>query len=320
MTGNTALAEMHQMSAALRQQQAAPASARQAILQRADRDYDPLLVAVDAAAIRALRWPDDPGHMHIELANGARASATSALAFLLTLGSINYRFWELADGQFRRYRFMERTGAKALWVAMEAAWGEDDRSALLAARLRDEGFTALFGAMPDPASRIAILHELLDAGRVDEAAHGLAARIGREGAVTVAQADWLAARFPAAFDDPYRKKAQLALSMFAGFRWGRDEPCAVSDLTAFADYQVPRVLRALGVLRYGDTFAAGVDAGRLWAAGSPEEVALRAATIRACEQIAAQVGGCAADVDNLLWQSQTVAGDTRFHLTETTAY
>jgi len=63
----------------------------------------------------------------------------------------------------------------------------------------------------------------------------------------------------------------------------------MTDLTAMADYQVPRVLRALGVLRYG-------------------------------EALAAKYGVQAALVDSMLWSAQNIAGTARFHLTETTYY
>lgn len=94
----------------------------------------------------------------------------------------------------------------------------------------------------------------------------------------------------------------------------------VADLTAFADYQVPRVLRALGVLDYSPSLADRVDHHHLLEEGGQEELSIRAATIIACEAIAAHTGGTSADIDNLLWLSQDIAGETPFHLTETRWY
>jgi len=87
-----------------------------------------------------------------------------------------------------------------------------------------------------------------------------------------------------------------------------------------ADYQVPRVLRALGVLEYCPSLADRINRHDLLEEGGPEELAIRAATIIACEAIAAHTGGTSADIDNLLWLSQDIAGDAPFHLTETRLY
>ena len=95
---------------------------------------------------------------------------------------------------------------------------------------------------------------------------------------------------------------------------------ALAGLTAMADYQVPRVLRALGVLEYCPSLADRINRHDLLEEGGPEELAIRAATIIACEAIAAHTGGTSADIDNLLWLSQDIAGDAPFHLTETPLY
>jgi hypothetical protein len=52
-------------------------------------------------------------------------------------------------------------------------------------------------------------------------------------------------------------------------------------LTAFADYIVPAALRVLGVLRYSEALERAIVAGEPIAAGSPQEVELRAHTIYA---------------------------------------
>jgi len=56
-------------------------------------------------------------------------------------------------------------------------------------------------------------------------------------------------------------------------------------LTAFADYKIPQVLRALGVLEYSPSLAARVDRMELLEPGSPEEVEIRAAMVWAVEWI-----------------------------------
>lgn len=216
--------------------------------------------------------------------------------------------------------FNGQSGARALWTAFKAAWGVDETSpSVFAARLADIGVPGLFGDIPDAPSRGAILHEML---RSDLAAIAskTVAKITADGGVTVADAAELAATFPTAFGDRYLKKSQLALSIFGAYLRDGGTDVNTRDLTAFADYQVPRVLRALGILRYSDGLAAMVDGGDLIPQDSAEERSIRAATIIACEQIATHCQASAADIDNLLWLSQDLAQDAPFHLTTTTRY
>jgi len=84
---------------------------------------------------------------------------------------------------------------------------------------------------------------------------------------------------------PFYKRAQLTAAdlaaAFAGEGPGRFRDLA--DLTLFADNLVPHVLRREGVLRYATALAARIDRGEAIAAGAPEEVELRAASVHAVE-------------------------------------
>ena len=80
------------------------------------------------------------------------------------------------------------------------------------------------------------------------------------------------------------------------------------ELTAFADYKVPQVLRGFGVLDYTVDLARRIDERRLIPMGSPEEVEIRAATVWACEWIRQELGSRgtalqAFEVDWTLWQA-----------------
>ncbi len=105
----------------------------------------------------------------------------------------------------------------------------------------------------------------------------------------------------------YKRGQILAADLhgaLGGMGWG-----AFHDLdrvTAFADYKLPQVLRALGVLVYGEPLAARVDRREELLPGSPEEVEIRAGTIVAVEKIreaAARLGRPlrAFEVDGILW-------------------
>ncbi len=296
---------------------------RCALIRLAEEQYDPSVVMIDSHRMSSIPWPaDSASPMTLQLAESVAASERSAVSFLLAMTSINYRFWYRApDGTLSRYSHLGKTGARALWAAFEAAWGTTVHTGSeLAKRLHADEFTVLFGSMPDREGRLAILGELLAHDKLSAATELLLADIHANRKVTVAQAAGLAAIFPLAFDDPYLKKAQLALSMIAAFLRSTGLDVGAEGLTAFADYQVPRVLRGLGVLAYSTSLADKLDQRIPLTENGHEERTIRAATILACEAIAAHTGGTSADIDNLLWLSQDIAGDAPFHLTETRWY
>lgn len=297
-----------------------PTPNRTSVLDKANKDYRADLVAVDETRIAVTVWPAgrlEP--MLIEIEGAPGDLPLEALQFLVAMTAINYRFWSLnADGSLSRYRHQGQSGAHALRTAFEQAW--TDSSTEFADRFHREPFHELFGAIPDPDSRRAILRDILAGDRLAAVCAEIEQDVAERRAVLASHGGLLADVFPTAFGDPYLKKAQLAIAMYAGFLRNTGLEVDAADLTAMADYQVPRVLRAIGALTYSPALAAKVDAGQLIARDSTEENAIRAATVLACEKIAAQLGATAADVDNLLWQSQALASDTPFHLVQTTWY
>jgi len=80
---------------------------------------------------------------------------------------------------------------------------------------------------------------------------------------------------------PFHKRAQLAPAMAYG-RFDGTPAFELEDpnaFTVFADYNLPNVLRHLGVLEYDLTLRSTIDNRELIDAGSREEVELRVATI-----------------------------------------
>lgn len=295
---------------------------RSHILELASSDFNADLVGIDPQRIAEIAWPTGKdGGMAIDLPWCDASNSSGALEFLVTMGSLNFRFWKFnADGTLDRYKRGSKTGARALWAAFEENW--DGNFAAFRGRL-DGGIAGvhwLFGDIPYPEQRLKILENVFASDKLPGLCRELSAEITQSGRVTVAHANALARSFPLAFADPYLKKAQLVLSMHAGFMGGVGRNINASELVAFADYQVPRVLRALQILRYAPALAEKVDGGMLIEQDSADEKAIRSATILACEHIAQANGSSAADVDNWLWQAQDVAGDSRFHLTSTTRY
>ena len=106
----------------------------------------------------------------------------------------------------------------------------------------------------------------------------------------------------------FLKRAQiLAADLYGAFQgraWGAFTD--MDQITAFADYKVPQVLRQHGILRYAPSLASLVDGMMPIPAGSVMEVELRAATIAAVErlrEILAQSGKSflSPELDWMLW-------------------
>jgi hypothetical protein len=130
----------------------------------------------------------------------------------------------------------------------------------------------------------------------------------------------------AGWDVRFYKRAQLLAADLAAAGavpgW-RD----IAELTVFADYQLPRVLRAFGVLKYDSALAAAVDARREIPAGSAEEVEIRAATVQAGELLRGALTSLgrsitSAEVDYLLWTAAQAGlpNDRPYHRTRTIFY
>jgi hypothetical protein len=85
----------------------------------------------------------------------------------------------------------------------------------------------------------------------------------------------------------FYKRAQIfaadLFGTFKGKKWGLFSD--MDQLTAFADYKLPQVLRHLGILVYAPVLAQKVDQKVFLAPGSQEEVEIRANTIWAVELI-----------------------------------
>jgi hypothetical protein len=147
----------------------------------------------------------------------------------------------------------------------------------------------------------------------------------------------LVERFPS-FDDvrtlegrPIRlyKRAQLAAAQlyeaFGGRSWG--DLARTDQLTVFADYKLPQVLRRMGILAYDAELAATVDGEILIPAGDRREVEIRAATVWAAELMRRALVPrmpqvTALHLDYWLWYAGRDQGPgiKPYHRTLTTAY
>ena len=127
----------------------------------------------------------------------------------------------------------------------------------------------------------------------------------------------------------FYKRAQILVSDLAGafHQEGLGAFADFDQLTAFADYKVPQVLRQLGILRYHPVLAERIARRELLQSGSDEEIEIRAATIWGVEwlrqSLAAQGRDLpASDIDWLLWQAgqELPSGTEPYHRTLTIYY
>ena len=110
-------------------------------------------------------------------------------------------------------------------------------------------------------------------------------------------------------DIRFLKRAQICVAdlygAFGGKRWGAFTD--LDQLTIFADYKLPQVLRHHSVLEYSPELAQCIDNQELLRPGGVEEVELRSATIWACELLRREMSRlsgqaiAAVEVDQLLW-------------------
>ncbi len=193
--------------------------------------------------------------------------------------------------------------------------------------------------------RLAILHEV---GHVLVAQFGgnFGGLIRAAGDDAVALVRLLVTRFPS-FNDvatlelpsasggpgevtvAFYKRAQLATAMlYEAFDGeGPGDLRCVEQLTVFADYKLPQVLRRLSILHYAPHLADRVDRCELLEAGSREEVEIRAATVWAGELMRRALVSrlpqvTALHVDYWLWHKGRYQGPAvrPYHRTRTIYY
>lgn len=125
----------------------------------------------------------------------------------------------------------------------------------------------------------------------------------------------------------YKRAQLLASDLYGAFEGqGLGAFDDMEQLTAFADYKVPQVLREFGMLAYSPQLAEAVDSQRLLPAGCSEEVEIRAATIWGVELLRRSlvdkgIGLRAFELDWHLWTlGQELSLAHPFHRTLTAAY
>jgi len=292
-------------------------------------------VAIDEAALRALAerlgkaalaraapgagsW--DACGWHGAAAIRARGGDEALAQYVLVVDALNFCFWPSA-GAALEYEHLA-CGLRDAFLADPGCFAAERLAACCEADLRR--WVAAPCALPALEERVARVREV---GEVLLARFGGSAlalcREARHSAVELVRL--VTAHFPGFCDEAvfapdgrpvyFYKRAQI----FAADVWGAfgcaahdaaaapgapaAHACAFADvgrLTMFADYRVPQLLRAAGVLVYAPALAARVDAREELPAQGADEVAVRAATVVAVERARALIAAAAAGEPRLL--------------------
>lgn len=230
-----------------------------------------------------------------------RGTPEQTLHYVLLLDALNFCFW-VDPGQIRwevDYQGQTFNGYKALSVALRRALEEgvtltkaetlaELSSEQLAHILRGKGQIPMLEQRLEHANQVG--RSLLDLWQ-GEFARAVTSCQGSALALTAL----IARDFPCFHDVshfqgrdiPLYKRAQITVVDIAGslnFQ-GYGEFSDLDQLTAFADYKIPQVLRALGIMEYSQDLAERVDRQQLMPPGSAEEVEIRAAMVWAVELI-----------------------------------
>jgi len=284
---------------------------RESIIIRAQKDFNPNIVSLNTDAIATLTLPD-LSHGFDDFSYIAPDWSVEELATLwLVFSAQAFQFkHKEKHGGLSKIHYLDSTGSNAVLKMIRDSHAEGGFQQM----------RALFRTLPLHKERESILNEMYsDESRIQLASQGIISS-ARKGWVSCDHAKQLADMFPKSFSDPYLKKAQLAVSAIAGCVQHREGVIVKDNLTAFADYEVPRILRHFGILTYSPALLAKIESGVQIEKGSVEERALRGATILAIEMIAAQFGYSASALDNYFWGAQKEIGETPVHFTDTTCY
>ncbi len=219
--------------------------------------------------------------------------------WVLVLDAMNFCFWSEKDQPRWRidYKGELLNGYLAEAAALRRAVEEDIPiwNAHYLSTISAEALTAIFRGeqtIPLFEQRLQNIHQV---GRVllEQYDGQFTNAIEQAEGSAVKLALLLAKHFPS-FNDValYRtrkvrflKRAQICVAdlhhAFRGQSWGAYPD--IDQLTVFADYKLPQVLRQYGILEYHPSLAQRIDKQEIIEAGSEEEVELRAATVWACE-------------------------------------
>jgi hypothetical protein len=292
------------------------------------------IAAIAPGLARRIVAPEWVGKHHF--VDGTERTAN----WLLVLDALNFSFWgeprwrveiggETLDGYWALAASLKRAVEEGVPIT-DAEYLSTMTLADLSHVLRGEN------TIPMIERRLENLHEVGDTllakyqgsfARMIEECNGSAARL-----IDRLVTDFLS------FDDVaeyqarvvrFYKRAQILVAdlhgAFGGDRWGRFTD--LDQLTAFADYKLPQILRHMGLMSYIASLAEKVDNRFLLPPGCVEEIEIRANTVWAVETLRRELLRQGSDltayqIDWWLWNEAQRFGpnDRPYHLVRTVNY
>jgi hypothetical protein len=237
--------------------------------------------------------------------NRPRDPKLSEICFYLLANSINFCFW---SGKANSYT--AGAGSSTVWKFVNAA---------LDAYSKPDDILAHFYALvaesklPPLEERLAILQEMRPYFGSKLAALRHACLLGSDAKTSL---EALVELFPSFGKDSLVKRASLMLQLL------HEDTLFAVDIESLpipADYQVPKVLNAWGVLRYSPDLTQRISTEQLLSSESAEETEIRAATIRVGDLIRQRIEVPPHVSDRFIW-TQRKAYPGPYHLTITTCY
>lgn len=310
------------------------------ILKTAHTHYDPSIVKINLDAISTINVPSYiPPSQIVPVQYSIENIPEFWISSIVVMNTLNYQFWDVVDGEMIRYRRDGKSGALVMGECFWQAWHDaipadcrhDGEKNIIKAlggtlgnlrkRIEDEGIESIFGDIPNPESRKGILLEVMTLIPLLLCVDRIKTQIQALSVDGEFLASLLANYFPKSYNDVFLKKAQLTL-MLCSSEYTYRHPDVKVDLSATiaADYQVPKVMRSMGILEYSDDLSAAIANNQLIASGSKEELAIRAATILAGEEISKKAKIAVPQIDWWIWSQRNNDPSAKFHLTRTTDY
>jgi hypothetical protein len=229
------------------------------VLIQAWKDYHPEIVKINEEKIKNLYFSEENKAVLAE--NEIEAlkdkSLEKAVRFLIGLNSINYQFWDLLDGEFVRYQNRGEIGALALFSGFTNLFQEIQEYNFDTNKINEEMMIKHFGDIPDKNNRIILLKESLNSINFQRVYEAIELHIQND-KMNVDLAEKIANILPKSYNEPYLKKIQLALYEISNVYQSRGKKVEC-DITVAADYQLPKVLEGMGILKYSEQLSKKID-------------------------------------------------------------
>jgi hypothetical protein len=99
-----------------------------------------------------------------------------------------------------------------------------------------------------------------------------------------------------------------------------DDQPYVEGMYIPADYQIPKILRSLGIIKFSKEIEDKIDNDFIFQEGSKDEISIRVASIKACDMLARHFNITNEKVDRILFHNRHTINEFKHHLCYSTNY